>query len=117
MSICFQESSTGALLSFPFTSDGPLYDQYFDVAPSQFGYQKWGGTLTGYLILPANETYHTECPKCSNSNSSMCNQNGNEPIGTCLTFMVEFKQVISTNSNLYLFRFKPIHSFSQRLDH
>ena len=61
--------------------DGPLYNKYFDVAPSQFGYQKWGGTLTGILILPANETYHRECPKCVNPGDSMCNQNGTEPLG------------------------------------
>ena len=56
------ESSTGALLTFPNAIDGALFGQEFEVAPSEFGYQKWGGTLEGWLVLPANETYHKECP-------------------------------------------------------
>ena len=67
------ESSTGALLTFPSVIDGPLYNQSFDVAPAQFGYQQYGGQLEGVLILPKNVTYHKECPE------------GNEPIGTTHT--------------------------------
>eukprot|EP00486_Rosalina_sp_Unknown_P004694 CAMPEP_0201571072 /NCGR_PEP_ID=MMETSP0190_2-20130828/13660_1 /ASSEMBLY_ACC=CAM_ASM_000263 /TAXON_ID=37353 /ORGANISM="Rosalina sp." /LENGTH=819 /DNA_ID=CAMNT_0047995337 /DNA_START=127 /DNA_END=2586 /DNA_ORIENTATION=+ len=77
-----EESSTGALLTFPAVLDGPLYGMEFDVAPAQFGYQKYGGTLEGLLILPANETYHKECPKCGGGVNSMCTDQGPEPLDT-----------------------------------
>lgn len=58
-----EESYTGALLKFPsiIDSNDPLYNQEWDVAPAQFGYQKYGGTLEGYIVLPADPTYHLEC--------------------------------------------------------
>eukprot|EP00484_Ammonia_sp_Unknown_P012014 CAMPEP_0197072698 /NCGR_PEP_ID=MMETSP1384-20130603/210229_1 /TAXON_ID=29189 /ORGANISM="Ammonia sp." /LENGTH=883 /DNA_ID=CAMNT_0042511519 /DNA_START=176 /DNA_END=2826 /DNA_ORIENTATION=- len=77
-----EESSTGALLSFPSTIDGPLFNKTFEIAPAQFGYQKYGGALEGVLVLPANETYHKECPKCPyNGGYSMCTTEGPEPLG------------------------------------
>ena len=58
-----EESNTGALLKFPSVIDGPLYTQEWEVAPSQFGYHAYGGSIEGWLILPMNTTYHTECPQ------------------------------------------------------
>lgn len=69
------ESSTGALLSFPSVVDGPLYNQTYDAAPSQFGFSKYGGTLEGWLVLPSNESYHKECPTSDKT------PEGQEPIG------------------------------------
>eukprot|EP01084_Bolivina_argentea_P182922 315715_1 len=71
-----EESSTGALLSFPSLIDGPLFNETYDVAPSQFGYQKYGGKLEAVLVLPKNETYHKECPADSCSGCEW------EPLGT-----------------------------------
>ena len=50
------------------------------MAPAQFGYQKYGGTLKGWLVLPMNETYHKECPKCPRT-GGMCTDQGPEPLG------------------------------------
>lgn len=61
-SIDVAESNTGALLRFPSATDGALFNVTYEVAPAQFGYQHYGGSLTGYLILPANESFHNECP-------------------------------------------------------
>ena len=51
----------------------------------QFGYQKYGGTMKGWLVLPMNETYHKECPKCEHgehaNQTSMCTEEGPEPLG------------------------------------
>jgi len=57
------ESSTGALIKFPSVAlDAELYNQTWDVSPSQFGYQAYGGSLEGVLVLPMNTSYHLECP-------------------------------------------------------
>ena len=61
-SIDIGESSTGAVLTFPSVIDGPLYDQSYLVAPAQFGYHAYGGSLEGVLVLPSNTSYHKECP-------------------------------------------------------
>eukprot|EP01083_Nonionella_stella_P128787 390331_1 len=71
-----EESATGALLSFPTVSDGPLYGKTWDVSPAQFGYQRYGGSLEGILVLPANVSYHEECPRTNST------PEGSEPIGT-----------------------------------
>ena len=76
------ESSTGALLSFPSVVDGPLYGKTWDVAPSQFGYQAYGGSMEGVLILPTNTTYHKQCPKCGHGTKTYCDSEGQEPAGT-----------------------------------
>jgi len=75
------ESLTGALLTFPDASDGPLFNKTFEVAPAQFGYQAYGGTMKGQLVLPANETFHKECPRCSSGQSTLCDSVGTEPTG------------------------------------
>lgn len=63
LAIDVSESSTGALLTFPYLSeDGPaLYGVSWEVAPAQFGYQQYGGNLEAFLVIPMNTTYHLEC--------------------------------------------------------
>ena len=58
-----EESNTGALLKFPSVNDGPLYGKEWEVAPAQFGYQSYGGSIEAYLVIPMNTTYHKECPQ------------------------------------------------------
>eukprot|EP01084_Bolivina_argentea_P182924 315719_1 len=70
------ESNTGAVLAFPSVIDGPLFNKSYEVAPAQFGYQRYGGSMEGVLILPKNTTYHKECPPDA---CSSCDQ---EPLGT-----------------------------------
>eukprot|EP01084_Bolivina_argentea_P029881 55441_1 len=60
-SITVDESNTGALLTFPSVIDGELFNQSWEVAPAQFGYQQYGGSIEGVLILPMNTSYHLEC--------------------------------------------------------
>eukprot|EP01083_Nonionella_stella_P283872 966254_1 len=72
------ESPTGAFLAFPSVVDDELFHEYFPVAPSQFGYHKFGGELEGILILPANETYHKECPPGGLGSCTDCEH---EPLG------------------------------------
>jgi len=55
------ESATGSLLKFPYVSDGSLFNISWEVAPSQFGFHDYGGSIEGYLVLPANTSYHLEC--------------------------------------------------------
>ena len=74
-------SSTGALLVFQgIYKDLP---SSFEVSPALFGYSTFSGSIEGILILPANETYHKECPKCGVNNiTSMCDNVGPEPLNT-----------------------------------
>lgn len=56
------QSSTGALLKFPFVqADNPLYNESWEVHPSEFGYHDYGGKRVGFLVLPFNTSYHYEC--------------------------------------------------------
>ena len=72
-----------------------MYGKRFDVAPAEFGFQMYGGSLEGVLVLPANESYHTECPKCTYSVTSMCTEEGPEPLG------INTSPAISSNLNLF----------------
>ena len=63
-SVDVAESNTGALLTFPDAQhNSPLFNKTYEVAPAQFGFTQYGGTLKGVLVLPANESYHKECPE------------------------------------------------------
>eukprot|EP01084_Bolivina_argentea_P225884 381638_1 len=45
------QSSTGALLSFPSVIDGPLFNKTYVVSPAQFGYTHYGSKLEAILVL------------------------------------------------------------------
>eukprot|EP01084_Bolivina_argentea_P179555 310264_1 len=38
------------------------FNATFDVAPAAFGFSQYSGSVTGILVLPANVSYHKECP-------------------------------------------------------
>ena len=53
-----EESNTGALLKFPSLIDGLLYGKEWEVAPAQFGYHGYGGSIEGILITLDHITYY-----------------------------------------------------------